>query len=96
MGNYALTDETDFPRGRAVSPRPPPRTWDASNGSLRNFIGMTREEDTASPCSFASFDVSFRALSGASFDASEEVFVSRPRRLQNGAQDLRESDKMLK
>ena len=69
--------KTEFPRGRAVSPRPPPRTWDASNGSLRNFIGMTREEDTASPCSFASFDVSFRALSGASFDASEEVFVSR-------------------
>ena len=34
-------------------------------------------------CSFASSDVSFRALSGASSDASEEVFVSRPRRLQN-------------
>ena len=27
-------------------------------------------------CSFASSDVSFRALSGASRDASEEVFVS--------------------
>ena len=34
--------------GRAVAPRPPPlRTWEASDGSLRNFTGMTREEDTA-------------------------------------------------
>ena len=62
------------------------RTWDASNGSLRTFIGMTREEDTAHLCSLASFDVSFRALSGASFDASEEVSVSRRFRCLNGAQ----------
>ena len=34
--------------GRAVAPRPPPlRPWEASDGSLRNFTGMTREEDTA-------------------------------------------------
>ena len=34
-------------------------------------------EGTALKSSFASFDVSFRALSGASSDASEEVPVSR-------------------
>ena len=42
-------------------------------------------------CSFTSFGVSLRALSGASCDASEEVFVFRPRRLQNGAQASRET-----
>ena len=37
----------------------------------------THEEDTAGPCSFASFVVSSKVLSGTSHDASEEVSVSR-------------------
>lgn len=36
----------------------------------------THEEDTAGPCSFASFDVSSKVLSGTSHDASEEVLFS--------------------
>lgn len=35
----------------------------------------THKKDTASPCSFASFGVSSKVLSGTSHDASEEVFV---------------------
>ena len=66
--------------GRAHTPGAPPspRTWDASDESLRNFAGKTRKEDAVSKRSFASFGASFRALSGASCDASEEVFVFRP------------------
>lgn len=37
----------------------------------------THEEDTAGPCSFASFVVSSKVLSDTSHDASEEVSVSR-------------------
>ena len=51
------------------------RTWEASDESLRNFAGKTLKEDAVSKRSFASFGASFRALSGASSDASEEVFV---------------------
>ena len=65
------------------------RTWEASDESLRNFIGKTREEDAAF-VQFTSFGASFRALSGASSDASEEVFVSRPAD-SNGAQALRKT-----
>ena len=41
--------QTDFPRraGMAFHRRQPLRTWEALDGSLRNFTGMTREEDTA-------------------------------------------------
>lgn len=36
------------PNGRGRACRAPPlRTWEASDGSLRNFTGMTREEDAA-------------------------------------------------
>ena len=35
----------------------------------------THKKDTASPCSFASFGVSSKVLSGTSHDASEEVFL---------------------
>jgi len=36
------------PNGRGRACRAPPlRPWEASDGSLRNFTGMTREEDTA-------------------------------------------------
>ena len=41
--------------------------------------------------SFASFVVSLRALSGASCDASEEVFVFRPADVWNGAQAPRKA-----
>ena len=65
------------------------RSWEASNESLRNFIGMTRRMALPHKSSFASSDVSFRALSGASFDASEEVFVPAPVDVWNGTQILR-------
>ena len=81
--------QTDFPRGRValvatygrvVAPRPPPLwPWEALDGSLRTFIGKTRKEDTAL-VQFTSFGASFRALSGASSDVSEEVSVFRLRR----------------
>ncbi len=35
----------------------------------------THEEDTAGTCSFASFGVSSKVLSGTSHDASEEVSI---------------------
>lgn len=35
----------------------------------------THEEDTAGPCSLASFNVSSKVLSGTSHDASEEVSI---------------------
>ena len=72
--------------GRRRTVALPLRTWVALDGSLRNFTGKTHEEDTASPSSFTSFGVSFRALSGASSDASEEVSVSRFRRCLKLAQ----------
>ena len=53
--------------------------WEALDGSLRTFIGKTRKEDTAL-VQFTSFGASFRALSGASSDVSEEVSVFRLRR----------------
>ena len=62
------------------------RPWEASDGSLRNFTGKTQKKGNCPQSSFASFDVSFRALSGASSDALEEVSVFRPRRcLEMGA-----------
>ena len=45
-------------------------------------------QDVAVSCGYVSFGVSFRALSGASRDASEEVFVFRPLRCLNRAQAL--------
>ena len=35
--------QTDFPRGRAVSMKPPPWTWDASQDIQRNFAGKTQK-----------------------------------------------------
>jgi len=54
------------------------RSWDASRESLRNFTRKTHRMALPHKSSFASSDVSFRALSGASRDASEEVSVFRP------------------
>jgi len=45
-----------------------------------NFACKDASEKALPSCSFASFGVSLRALSGASCDASEEVSVFRPRR----------------
>lgn len=45
-----------------------------------NFACKDASRRALPQCSFASFGVSLRALSGASCDASEEVSVSRPRR----------------
>ena len=64
--------------GRRRTVAQPLRTWDASRESLRNFTGKTHRRDAALEMQFASFGVSFRALSGASRDALEEVFVFRP------------------
>ncbi|MBR3777463.1 MAG: hypothetical protein IKL02_07720 [Kiritimatiellae bacterium] len=36
-------DKTDFPR-RSGFAKPFPRTWDASDGSLRNFTGKTQKK----------------------------------------------------
>ena len=65
------------------------RTWDASDESLRNFTGKTHEKGNCPHCSFASFGASFRALSGASSDASEEAFVFRLADVWHRAQALR-------
>ena len=45
-----------------------------------NFACKDASRKALPQCSFASFGVSLRALSGASCDASEEVSVFRPRR----------------
>lgn len=66
--------------GRRRTVAQPLRTWDASRESLRNFTGKTHRRDAALEMQFTSFGISFRALSGASRDASEEVSVFRPLR----------------
>ena len=61
-----------------ISRAVPLRSWEASDGSLRNFTGKTQKKGNCPQSSFASFGASFRALSGASSDASEEVSFSAP------------------
>ena len=75
-----------------ISRAAPLRSWEASDGSLRNFTGRTQKKGNCPQSSFASFGASFRALSGASSDASEEVSFSAPSVVWNGAQALGERD----
>ncbi len=82
--------KTDFPRsGRVTRPRD---RHHADMGSVGWKPEKLHRKDArrghCCPGSFTSFDVSFRALSGASSDASEEVSVFRPRRCLKRAQAL--------
>ena len=72
-----LGGTTEFPRREAKKSSQNLRSWEASDGSLRNFTGKTQKKGNCPQCSFASFGVSFRALSGASSDVPEEVSVFR-------------------
>ena len=67
----ATAGKSRVPRGRH------PADMGSVARKPENFTGMTHRKVLPSKQS-TSFGVSFRALSGASCDASEEVFVFRP------------------
>ena len=86
-------DKIDFPHGSGFA-KPFPRTWDASDGILRNYACKDAQKGQLPLCSFASFGVSLRALSGASRDASEEVFVFRLFRCLPGRKPEEDEDEL--